>query len=122
MNRHPVEPLRATHRGVEDANGDVVMVCSDDREPCELFTGSWIDVPANYYYCCPKCGRPSFRMEEMTVDQLFRHASMDVGELLQWIEIHAGTDREVWQWWPGGLLCCVNGLACEVRYRTERNG
>ncbi len=48
---------------------------------------------------------------------------MDVGELLQWIEIHAGTDREVWQWWPGGLLCCVNGLACEVRYRRgEVNG
>ncbi len=45
--------------------------------------------------------------------------AMDVGELLTWIEIHAGTDREVWQWWPGGLLCRVNGLACEVRYATS---
>jgi hypothetical protein len=48
--------------------------------------------------------------------------NQDVGELLTWTEIHAGTDREVWQWWPGGLLCCVNGLACEVRYSTQDRG
>ncbi len=42
---------------------------------------------------------------------------LSVGELLQWSEIHPGTDTENWAWCGDGLACFCNGMRCEVRYR-----
>lgn len=44
------------------------------------------------------------------------HEPMNVADLLQWQEIHPGTDTETWAWSPAGLGCIQNGLVCVTRY------
>lgn len=51
---------------VYDANGDRVIVCSD--EPglgCDLFYSERL-VDADPHFICPKCGRLGQRMEEVS--------------------------------------------------------
>jgi hypothetical protein len=46
---------------VRDADGDVVLACSDISPPCSLWKDEW--VPGAM---CPKCGRLYLRMEYAT--------------------------------------------------------
>lgn len=58
------EPLRSDGHWVRDADGKIVVTCSElfQENRCELWDAAFID--ANPHFMCPKCGRIGIRMEE----------------------------------------------------------
>lgn len=54
-------PFTKRDHVITDADGDVVLACSDIAPPCSLWKDDW--VPAAM---CPKCGRLYLRMDYAT--------------------------------------------------------
>ena len=60
----PNGPLTSDGQWVRDADGQIVLTCSElfPEDRCELWDPTFID--ANPHFMCPKCGRIGIRMEE----------------------------------------------------------
>lgn len=57
-------PFRVDGSAIFDANGDRVIVCEEDAEPCHMFSERLVN--AEPWFKCPSCNRLGQRMVEAT--------------------------------------------------------